>query len=92
MDQNGHLRFGGFAKVVYDLNSDRPAEMATYSIDGRIHSTPIKKLAVDKVPALLFQMVDEGYTVSMDEKEGSVRCIIAVSQAAQDHLRRQMKA
>lgn len=84
---NEHPRFGYAARIAYDIDSDRPAEMQTYSLDGRRHTTPPKTLAVAKLPALMFQMIEAGYTLSMETVEGSYRCIVALSKPMTDHWR-----
>ena len=84
---NEHPQFGYAARIAYDIGSDRPAEMMTYSLDGRAHTTPPKHIAPAKLPVLMFQMIEAGYTLSMETVEGRYRCIVALSKPMTDHWR-----
>lgn len=70
--------FGAYARLIYDLRADTCAIMQKYNMDGSAF-TNTQTVKPGAVPALLFQMVDEGYSVHREAKRGSVVTIIAFS-------------
>ncbi len=79
MENDKALRFGYVAKILYAENG--VTAFLSYGQDGKAIGQPRKMKASD-IPVMLFQMVDAGYTVSMeivDKSTPEVRAITAVS-------------
>ncbi len=77
--------FGAYARLIYDLRTDACA-MQKYNMDGSAF-TSAQTVKPGAVPTLLFQMVDEGYTVHREHKQGSVVTILALSHDWMEAMR-----
>lgn len=60
------------------------AIVQTYDLYGKAHTVPNREIPVDQIPLLLFQLVERGYDVSLDNDFDSLgigaKSILAVSK------------
>lgn len=72
------MKYGYHAVIVYDVANDY-VSYQQYDKNGMGLWAKPRRVVAGGLPKLLFDLVDEGYTVAVDAREGTIRRVAAVS-------------
>lgn len=75
------------AVEIHYVEHDPEVLVQTFSIDGRVHTHPPRKLKHENLPTLLFQLADRGYQIIPNPVKFGVRVVRAFSPAFMEHAR-----